>query len=136
MNSVKPDHISSERAPRTGPAAVAKGITTGTTSDRETIQDEYLAHFYRQIDRGVNELLRGQNEPLVLVGVEYEIALYRPLNKYPHLAEEAVEGAPNSLKSGEMHARALEAMHAVTKRKWTRRSPNTTTRWAAAPRTG
>ncbi len=112
MNSAKPDHLS-ERGAATGAATgSAKGITTGTTAvrDNRDNKDQYLAHFYQQIDHGVNESLRGRSEPVVLAGVDYEIALYRSVNKYQHLAEESVEGAPNSLKSGEMHARALEAM--------------------------
>ena len=84
-------------------------MTTGTTQNRDN-KDQYLAHFYKQVDHGLNECLRGKTEPVVLAGVEYELALYRPLNKYPHLAEASVEGAPNSLKSGEMHARALDAL--------------------------
>lgn len=112
MNSAKPDH-NSQYGAATGPSSGgSRGLTTGTTAVRENRdnRDEYLAHFFKQIDRGLNECLRGKTEPVVLAGVEYELVLYRTHNKYPHLAEEAVEGAPNSLKSGEMHARALEAM--------------------------
>jgi hypothetical protein len=43
--------------------------------------------------------------------VESQLALYREINSYPHLAEEGVQGAPNGLKSGEMHARAIEALN-------------------------
>jgi hypothetical protein len=81
----------------------------GTGSEREH-KDEYLTHFFGQINHGVNETLRGKSEPLVLAAVEYEIALYQNVNTYPHLAKETVHGAPNSLKAGEMHARALDAM--------------------------
>jgi hypothetical protein len=109
MNSAKPDHVLDNRS-SPGPAAgSSKGIMFGTSTDRED-KDEYLAHFYKQIDRGLNEVLRGKTEPVVLVGVEYELALYRSLNTYQHLAEEMVQGAPNSLKAGEMHARALDAI--------------------------
>jgi hypothetical protein len=79
-----------------------------TSTDKED-KDEYLAHFYKQIDRGLNELMRGKTEPVVPVAVEYELALYRSLNTYSHLVKE-VQGAPNSLKAGEMHARALDAI--------------------------
>jgi hypothetical protein len=113
MNSVKPDHVS-QRGGATGQGGGGgtRGMTTGTTAVRENAdnRDEYLAHFFKQVDHGLNECLRGKTEPVVLAAVEYELALYRPLSKYPHLAQEAVEGAPNSLKSGEMHARAIEAM--------------------------
>ena len=109
MDTDKPDHLSGNRSSPGPSSGSSKGAMFSTSSDRED-KDEYLAHFYRQIDRGVNEALRGKTEPLVLAGVEYELALYQSLNTYPHLASECVQGAPNSLKSGEMHARALDAM--------------------------
>lgn len=109
MNTAKPDHLSAKSA-ATGPSSgSAKGPMFTTSYQRET-QDQYVAHFYRQLDRGVNEMLRGQTHPLVLAGVEPEIALYREVNTYPHLAKEYVQGAPNGLKAGEMHARAIDAL--------------------------
>jgi len=109
MNTEKPDHVADNRATAGPGVGSSKGVMFTTSSDRED-KDEYLAHFFRQIDRGVEEVLRGKTEPVVLVGVEYELALYRSLNSNLHLAQESVQGAPNSLKSGEMHARALDAM--------------------------
>jgi hypothetical protein len=109
MNSAKPDHVTDNRASPGPGSGSSKGVMFSTSTDRED-KDEYLAHFYKQIDRGINEILRGKTEPVVAVGVEYELALYRSLNTYPHLTEEAVQGAPNSLKAGEMHARALDAI--------------------------
>ncbi|HZS55378.1 MAG TPA: hypothetical protein VFA65_13340 [Bryobacteraceae bacterium] len=109
MNTAKPDHVLDNRSSGGPDVGASKGVIFGTGAEREA-KDQYLAHFYRQVDRGVNEVLRGQTEPVVLVGVDYEIALYRSLSKFPRLAEEAVEGAPNSLKAGEMHARAIDAI--------------------------
>ncbi len=115
MDSAKPDHRS-EHGAAVGPAGGSKGLTTGTTAFLDN-KNEYLAHFYKQVDRGVNECLRGKTEPLLLASVEYENALYRTVNKYPHLLDEHVEGAPNSLKSGEMHARAIDALLGAYKAK-------------------
>lgn len=109
MNSAKPDHLTEGRAAPGPGAGSSKGVMFTTSSDRED-KGEYLAHFFRQIDRGVEELLRGKTDPVVLVGVEYEIALYRSLHSSLPLSLEAVQGAPNGLKSGEMHARALDAL--------------------------
>ncbi len=110
MNTAKPDHVSNNMevgGPSTGSM---KGIvSTTSTTDRED-KGEFLAHFFGQIDRGVNEMLRGRNEPVVLAGVDYELSLYRSITTYPHIAQESVQGAPNGLKAGEMHARALEAI--------------------------
>ncbi len=109
MNTAKPDHMSDNRSSPGPSVGSSKGVMFTTSSERED-KGEYLAHFYRQIDRGVNEALRGKTDPVVLAGVEYELALYRLHNTYPHLAGESVQGAPNGLKAGEMHARAIDAL--------------------------
>ncbi|MBV9265575.1 MAG: hypothetical protein JO061_05340 [Acidobacteriaceae bacterium] len=111
MNQVKPDHNDRNNA-SVGPSGGFNGKVGALApwgSDREA-KDQYLSHFFKQVDRGVQEALRGRTEPLVIAGVEYELPLYREVNAYPHLLQEAVQGAANSLKAGEMHARALEAI--------------------------
>ncbi len=108
MDSVKPDHDLENRASG-GPDMGAGGVLFGTAADSVN-KNDYLAHFYRQVDNGLNEVLRGKTEPVVLAGVDYELPLYRSVSKFPHLAKEAVHGAPNSLKAGEMHTRAIEAI--------------------------
>jgi len=109
MNTAKPDHVSDGRAAPGPGVGSSKGVMFTTSSDRED-KGEYLAHFFRQVDRCAEEMLRGKTDPVVLVGVEYEIALYRSLNSTLPLAREAVHGAPNGLKSREMHARAIAAL--------------------------
>ena len=110
MNSVQRDHNDRDRS-SAGPSSGHNkaGIIAPLGGEEETKNDD-LAHFFKQIDRGVNEVLRGHTEPLVLAAVDYELPVYAGVNSYPHLAPESVHGAPNSLKSGEMHARALDAL--------------------------
>jgi hypothetical protein len=112
MDTAKPDHVRSNISSAGPSAGHTKGVG-GTTDTQREDKPEYLAHFFRQIDRGVNEVLRanGNGAPLVLAGVEYELAQYATLNTYPHLLAETVQGAPNSLKSGEMHTRAIDALN-------------------------
>jgi hypothetical protein len=109
MNTAKPDHVRDNRSTAGPSAGHSKGVMFGTVSDTEDKQ-EYLAHFYKEIDRALGNLLKDGKSPVVLAGVEYELSLYRGLSTYPGLVEQAVHGAPNSLKGGEMHARALEAL--------------------------
>jgi hypothetical protein len=116
MNSAKPDHTLNLGASAGPSAGSSKGVFTGTGTEKED-RDKYLSHFYKQIDRGVNDVLRGKTAPLVLAGVDYELSLYRDINSYPNLSAEAVHGAPNGLKAGEMHARAIEAMEREYHRK-------------------
>jgi hypothetical protein len=109
MAMAKPDHQDTNETSAGPSAGHTKGIVGSTSTIRED-KPQYLAHFFRQIDHGINELLRGGSDPLVLAAVEYELALYHSMNSYPHLLDEDAQGAPNGLKAGEMHARALEAL--------------------------
>lgn len=110
QNIAKPDHTAVYNAMTSGTqGASGPNALAPKGSDREK-KNEYLAHFYKQIDAGVNLALKDKMEPLVICGVEYELPIYRGINRYPRLVSEDVRGAPNSLKSGEMHARALEAL--------------------------
>lgn len=110
QDSVKPDHNQLNRGGSTGPSSGHTKGAGGTTNTEREAKDEYLHHFFKQINTGVIEALRGKTEPLVLAGVDYELSLYKRVNSYPHLSEESVHGAPNGLKAGEMHSRALEAL--------------------------
>lgn len=116
MNTAKPDHTTDNMGTGGPSTGHMKGVMFTTSSERED-KGEYLAHFFRQIDRGVQETLRGKSEPVVPAGVDYEVALYRTVNTYPNLSEQCVHGAPNGLKAGEMHARALQGMSRAYEKK-------------------
>jgi len=109
MQTKKPDHVLDNRSSGGPSTGSMKGVLFGTSSDREA-KDEYLLHFLMQVDKAVNILLKGQEAPLVVVGVEQEIAMYQRVNSYWRLAEGGVHGAPDGLESGEMHARVLELL--------------------------
>lgn len=68
-------------------------------------KDEIIRYF-RGIDRGLHDLLKGSDAPLVLAGVDYLLPLYRDVNSYPHLASESVTGNPDGLGDVELHMQA------------------------------
>ncbi len=109
MNPAKPDHVSDNRSSAGPGSGGSKGVMFGTTTERED-KDKYLAHFFGQIDRGLNEVLRDSKAPVILAGVDYELAIYRGVSAYPKLADEGIQGAANSLKGGELHARAIQVV--------------------------
>jgi hypothetical protein len=102
-----PDHVLDNRSSGGPSTGSMKGVVFGTSSDRER-QDEYLHHFYKEIDKGIHPLLRTETAPLILAGVEYEIPLYRNVNTYPRLLDDAVHGSPDGLTPHDLHARALK----------------------------
>lgn len=111
MNQAKPDHTAVNNAMAVGAAGSVRPDALAPKGSDAEDRDEYLSHFAKHIATGVGQVLKGKTEPLVLCAVEYEVPIYREVNIYPHLAAEAVHGAPNGLKSGEMHARAIEALN-------------------------
>lgn len=110
MNRVKPDHTAVYNAMSAGVQGSGGPNALAPKGSDDEAKDEYLSHFFKQVNTGVAEVLKGKTEPLVLCAVEYEIPIYREVNSYPHLSTQAVHGAPNGLKAGEMHARALDAL--------------------------
>ncbi|MDI6901881.1 MAG: hypothetical protein QMC79_09345 [Anaerosomatales bacterium] len=62
-----------------------------------------LERYFREIDAGLAGLLGAQPAPLVLVGVDYLLPIYREQNTYAHLAEQAVTGNPETLGVQGMH---------------------------------
>jgi hypothetical protein len=67
-----------------------------------------IRRYFRQIDMGLQEVLRQDHIPLILAGVEYLFPLYREVNSYPHLMGEGIPGNPETQSTEELHKRAWE----------------------------
>jgi hypothetical protein len=75
-----------------------------------------LLRYFLEVDRGVQEVLKDAQAPLVLFGVDYLLPLYRERNNYPHLIDDAVTGNPDTLRPEEIHAAAWEVVGPVIER--------------------
>jgi hypothetical protein len=105
----KPDHTMDNRVTPGPSAGSSVGVMFGTNTDKED-RDQYLHNWFRDVARGVSEVLKGSNAALILCCVEYEQPTFRDSCTYPNLVEEGVIGAPDSFKGGELHKRALEVL--------------------------
>jgi hypothetical protein len=76
--------------------------------------ENHLGHFYREIDRDVNALLKDGHPPLVVVGVEHEVALFHRLTNYPSCVMPGIRGLPGHLSQDEMYRQALELVQSTT----------------------
>jgi hypothetical protein len=109
LNARQPDHMLANRA-HAGPSVGSmKGVAFSTNTDRER-EDEYLAHFFKEVDKGINSLLRGDRAPLLLAGVEDEVTIYRRVSTHPRLLDKCVHGSPDDLSDGELHHRAMNVV--------------------------
>lgn len=89
-----------------GNAGTRAAIFHGHAPDEDHKGD--ILRFFRQVDTGVTALLRDEQVPLVLVGVDYLHPLYHEANTYPHLAEHGVEGNPAELGAMTFHTQSWD----------------------------
>ena len=95
------------------PGASQASLRAEPVHDHEHAED-HLRHYYREMDRDVNALLKDGHPPLVVVGVEHEVAFFHRLTTYPACVEPGVRGLPGHLGQKEMYERALELVRSVT----------------------
>jgi hypothetical protein len=73
-------------------------------------QKDRLLRYFRKVNEGLQKLLKNQQTPLVLAGVDYLLPIYKQANTYPHLLEEGITGNPDELKAEDLHSPAWEIM--------------------------
>ncbi len=108
LHNRQPDHVVANRS--SGPSVGAmKGGVTGSSTDRER-EDEDLRHFFKEVDKGVTAHLHSETGPLLLAGVEHDIAIYRRVNSYKPTLEKVIIGSPDGMPDRTLHERAMEVV--------------------------
>lgn len=69
---------------------------------------ENILKYFRQIDKGLHDLMKDERTPLVLAGVDYLFPIYREANTYLHLMDEGIPGNPKGVSTEQLHKQALE----------------------------
>lgn len=97
--------ISTSKGGTANPMPQAGSFHGQGSPDRDDIKQDILQYFHL-IDRALHEALRNKTAPLVLVGVEYLMPIYREANTYQHLVESGITENPEILKPEELQAQA------------------------------
>jgi hypothetical protein len=92
---------------RTSGIAGRPAVFHGHGLDGSEDKDAVLRYF-REVDKGLRELLNNSSAPLVLAGVEYYFPLYREANTYSNLVEEGITGNPDLSSPEELHEEAWQ----------------------------
>jgi hypothetical protein len=82
-------------------AAIFHGQGVGTDDAKDNI-----LRYFKQIDHGLHELLREEQAPLVIAGVDYLHSLYRQSNSYPYLLQEGISGNVDEINAEELQQQA------------------------------
>ena len=69
-----------------------------------------LLRYFQRVDRGLHELLRDEQAPLVLACVESLFPLYREVNTYPRLLDQGAPGNPDKLSAETLRRQAWAIM--------------------------
>jgi hypothetical protein len=105
LNARQPDHVLDNRSAGGPSTGSMKGVLFGMGADREK-RDRYLRHFFKEVDRAVHTALRDDTAPLVLAGLQEELAVYRRVSTYPNLFDQEVPGSPDRLSMQDLLERA------------------------------
>jgi hypothetical protein len=65
-----------------------------------------LVEYFRQVDRGFTEVVQHAHVPVVLVGVEYLLPLYKAVTAHAAVVEPGITGNPDDLPAETLHERA------------------------------
>lgn len=76
-------------------------------------EEERIRRFFHKIDKGVMDVIGGERAPLILIGAEHLLPIYRDVNSYPRLLEGIKHGNPNALKRKELHTKSWKVMEPV-----------------------
>jgi hypothetical protein len=102
----QPEHQLQYQSSSSGASAGKGGRQAMIFREQGVVGDdtrEQVLRYFRQIDKGLQEVLRDETAPLVLAGVAYLNSLYRAVNTYPHLLDRGIAGNPDTLKAETLH---------------------------------
>lgn len=99
-----------DRVP-SGDPAVFHGHGVGSDND-----EARLRRYFHIAADGVEDYLAGKHAPLLLYGVEENVAVYREISKYPHVLEETLSGNPDEMESAQIADEASDHMRSYHER--------------------
>jgi hypothetical protein len=67
-----------------------------------------LLRYFQQVDKGLHELLKDEQAPVVLAGVDYMFPIFREASKYPHVMDKGISGNPDQQSAADLHRKAWD----------------------------
>lgn len=95
-----------ETQPFGHPTSGERGAIFYGTGDDSHDPKGLIVEFFRIVDRGLHEVLRNEQAPLVLAGVEYLWPRYKEVATYAHVVEAGIPGNVDGLRAEALQAKA------------------------------
>ncbi|MBW6473523.1 MAG: hypothetical protein K0B14_10390 [Anaerolineaceae bacterium] len=99
------EHYHKDLQFHTGTAARQSGESAAMFHGHDPSDDDKkrILRWFHKVDEALSTVFSEEKSPLVLVGVDYLIPLYKQANSYPHLIDHAIYGNPEELSATEIH---------------------------------
>ncbi len=81
--------------------------------DGEDLHKDDVRQYIHLIDKAITPVLHGAVAPLIVVGVEYEAAMFIKQSHYRNTADVAIAGSPDSMSADELHRRSWEFVQSL-----------------------
>jgi hypothetical protein len=85
----------------------------GQGGHRDTLKKEVVAYF-RAIDNAIRPIVRESHLPVILAGVDYELALFRSITRYDNVWRDGIVGAFDFLDDRQLFEAALPLAHSLS----------------------
>jgi hypothetical protein len=89
------------------------GMFYGHGSGDDEAANNDILRYFKNLNKGVTNLLKDSRSPLVLAGVDYLLPIYKEANSYPHLVEEAITQHPKSFQEKELQQEAWKIVKPI-----------------------
>ena len=83
------------------------GVVHGAGGGQDLRKDD-VRQYIHLIDKAIAPVLNGADAPLVVIGVEYEAAMFINHTHYRHTVDIPISGSPESMSAEELHERSWE----------------------------
>ncbi|MEQ7126661.1 hypothetical protein ABN034_19280 [Actinopolymorpha sp. B11F2] len=80
------------------------GIFYGHGAADKDVKKDDVRYFLHRVAEGMHHVVGGRDLPMVLVGLDYLVAIYREVNTYPHVTEQAVRENSDQYSAPQLHA--------------------------------
>ena len=105
--------LDTQRQSKSFVRSIPGGTTRGHSHGAGDIQHkDKLLRYVQLINKDVVGVLGDSCAPLVLAGVDYELALYRQVNTYPHVSTQVISGNPDQKSAQALAKASISALEA------------------------
>ncbi len=80
-------------------------------------KNKQLEKYFRQVDKGLMEMLHDENVPLVIAAVDYLVPIYQAISQYANIMSFSVKGNPENDSPVQLHQKAWSLMQPYFKEK-------------------